>query len=371
MRIAMIGHKRITAFEGGIEKTVWQLSDYMLRQGHQVTVYDRNCRQQKAQNTLALPEGIKVIKVPTLKGPAEVPLYSFLAAVHAAFGKYDVVMFHASGPCRMLPIVKLSRTKTIAFIHGIDSQRSKWGKLASRYLRSGEKTAAKKADELLVLSENNKKYFIKNYGREGTIVFNGVQAPVLPEDSDAILSKYGISKGEYILYSGRISKEKGLQYLIPGFLKCGSDNKLVIAGTVDRKHTAFVSELMDMGKNSSNIIYTGSLSQEELAVLYTNTKVFVLPSEIEGMPHSLLEALSCGAACLLSDIPENMAVAGNHAVYFKAGDSDDLREKLKMLLENSEMRKMLTAGEVEEVLDKYGLEKSVKQIQSICEQIGR
>ena len=69
-----------------------------------------------------------------------------------------------------------------------------------------------------------------------------------------------------------------------------------------------------------------------LEELYSNAYVFVLPSDIEGMAISLLEAMSYGNCCLVSDIKENIEVVGKNAVTFEKGNVPDLKRKLEMLL---------------------------------------
>ena len=70
---------------------------------------------------------------------------SVAGAFCAAFGKYDVVHFHAEGPCAMLWFPKLFGKNVIATIHGLDHQRAKWGNSTSTYIMLGEKCAVKYA----------------------------------------------------------------------------------------------------------------------------------------------------------------------------------------------------------------------------------
>lgn len=377
----MIGHKSILLREGGIEKTIRDLSFFLTEKGHQVTVYDRGIYYSSGENDRFLSDPfrnqilandkLRIVRIPTVKGAGEVPLYSFLASLHAGFSQNDVVMIHASGSCRMIPIVQLLKKKVVAFIHGLDSTSSKWGRFASSYLSVGEKTAAKKADELLVLSEHIQTYFRNTYGREATLVFNGIDDPGLlkKEAKGLILEKCGLHPDHYLIWSGRISPEKGLQYLIPAYLECRTDKKLVLAGEVDDKKGSFYHNIHLMCNNNHNICFIGNRSPEELQELYENAFAFVFPSEQEGMAHSLLEAQASGTACLLSDIPENRAVAKEHALYFQSKDIEDLRKKLQYLLDHSEERAVLTKAQSEDVLRDFGRRKSAEQIIAICEEI--
>ena len=98
--------------------------------------------------------GVRLITIPTPKSSAlNAIVYSFLATIRALFGGYDVIHFHAEGPCTMLWIPKMFGIRVIATIHGLDWQRSKWGNFASRVLKFEKKIAAKYADEVIVLSK--------------------------------------------------------------------------------------------------------------------------------------------------------------------------------------------------------------------------
>lgn len=180
----MLGHKRIPSREGGIEIVVEELCTRMVGQGHDVTCYNRKGHHvsgkdfdNEVSNTY---KGIKIKNVFTIdkRGIAAMTA-SLTGAIAAAFGKFDVVHFHAEGPCAMLWLPKLFGKCCIATIHGLDHQRAKWGKLASTYIMLGEKCAVKFADEIIVLSEGVQKYFMDTYGRKTRFIPNGVNRPVL------------------------------------------------------------------------------------------------------------------------------------------------------------------------------------------------
>lgn len=236
MKIAMIGHKRIPSREGGVEIVVEELSKRLVKSGNQVDVYNRKGRNVQNENAdkcnIGLKEykGIKIITIPTInKKGIDALIYSFLATVKALFGHYDIIHYHAEGPCAMLWIPHLFKIRTIATIHGLDWQRSKWGGLASKYIKFGERIAAKYADEIIVLSEDMQKYFKSTYGRETSFIPNGVNKPKIRE-AKIIKEKYGLEKGSFILFLARIVPEKGLHYLIDAYKKIDTNKKLVIAG---------------------------------------------------------------------------------------------------------------------------------------------
>lgn len=334
LKICMLGHKRIPSREGGIEIVVEELATRMVALGHEVTCFNRGGHhvsgkefdQQKNKEY----RGIKLKTVFTLniKGIAAMSS-SVFGGIRAAFGNYDVVHFHAEGPCAMLWLPKLFGKRCVATIHGLDHQRAKWGKLASTYIMLGEKCAVKFADEIIVLSEGVQKYFEKTYGRKTRFIPNGVNKPEI-KPAEMIIEKYGLTKDSYILFLGRLVPEKGIRYLIEAFKEVQTDKKLVIAGG-SSDTDEFANELKELAKGDERILFTGFVQGKELEELYSNAYVYTLPSDLEGMPLSLLEAMSYGNCCLVSDIAECAEVVEDKAVTFVKSNVDNLKEKLQML----------------------------------------
>ena len=336
-RIAMLGHKRVPSREGGVEIVVGELASRMVKKGHQVTCYNRKGRSvggaPNEKKKLKEFDGVRLKGVWTLdkKGLAAMTS-SFSAAVKAAVGRYDVVHFHAEGPCAMMWIPKLFGKRCIATIHGLDHQRAKWGKFASWYIRTGEKNAVRYADEIIVLSENVQRYFKEKYNRETIFIPNGVTRPQ-KEKADMIKREYDLDKDEYIFFCGRLVPEKGLRYLVEAYKQLDTNKKLVIAGGASDS-SDFEKEIKAMAADDERIMFVGFVQGKVLAELYSNAYLYVLPSDLEGMPLSLLEAMSFGNCCLTSDIPECASVLETFGITFPQGDVQALSDKMKMLCQD-------------------------------------
>lgn len=336
MKIAMIGHKRIPSREGGVEIVVEELSTRLVQRGNEVDIYNR-----KGNNVL--DKNIKTKKIKEYKGTQiktiftinkkglDALIYSFIASIEALFGNYDCIHYHAEGSCAMLWIPHLFGKKTVVTIHGLDWKRAKWGGFATKYIKLGERIAAKYADEIIVLSEEVQKYFKETYNRETKYIPNGVNKPV-HRDPNIIKQKYGLECNDYILYLARIVPEKRLDLLIDAFYKINTCKKLVIAGGASHTND-FLEKIKRKASEDPRIIMTGFVQGEELEELYSNAYLYCLPSDVEGMPISLLEAMSYGRNCLVSDIEENTQVCGKYATTFKKSSLDDLIEKLQKCLE--------------------------------------
>ena len=364
MKIAIIGHKRIPSNEGGIEKGVEQHAVRMAQRGHDVTVYNRGGHNVFGKEfdgkKLKEYKGIKIVTVPTVKGAACVPIYSFLATIHAAIARYDCVSYRASGSCAMIPLAKLFGLRVVASLHGIDSQRDKWGGFASKYLEFGERMAATKADVCLVLSKNMKQYIKDKYNADAVLFANGVDRPQKKEPK-IIKNKFSIDKDEYLLSLGRIVPEKGIHYLIKAFKKCKTSKKLVIAGGAEANRE-YYNSLVKLAEGDPRIIFTGYVYGDTIAELYSNAYIFLLPSNLEGMANALLEAMSYGNCCLISDIPENTEVVGKYAEWFEKGNVKDLYSKLQYLLNDESIVKEYKDKAASYILSRYDWDKVVDQM---------
>ena len=313
MKVAMIGHKVVPSRRGGIENVLTTLCPILVEMGYDVTCYNRT--SDKVENEYVgtvennTYKGVKLKKAPTInvRGVAAM-IASFTAAISAAFNDFDVVHFHAEGPCAALWIPKLFGKKCIATVHGLDWQREKWGKgFASKYIKFGEKVLAKYADEVIVLSQAAYDYFKETYNRETVIIHNGIARPEKKE-AEIITEKFGLEKDSYISVVARLTAEKGIHYLIDAYNRVNTDKKLVIAGDTSDTDD-YVTMLKEKAAGNENIIFTGFVSGDTLKEIYSNAYFNVLPSDLEGMSLCLLESLAYGNALICSDIPENTVVA--------------------------------------------------------------
>jgi glycosyltransferase involved in cell wall biosynthesis len=366
LRVAMFGQKGLTR-EGGVEIVVKELCIRMVSDGYKVTCYNRSGYHVgvSGYEEKTKYDGICQKSVPTInkRGLAAVSSSAF-AALYSAFGRYDVVHIHAEGPAFFAWLPKMFGKKVIVTIHGLDWKREKWKTgLGSKFIHQGEKNAVKYADEIIVLSKSVQKYFSEIYGRETSFIPNGVNRPNIRE-AKIIIDKFGLRKGSYVLFLGRLVPEKGIRYLIEAFKQVKTDKKLVIAG--DSSDTdSFVMKLKGLAKDDSRIIFTGFVQGQLLDELYSNAYIYTLPSDLEGMPLTLLEAMSFGDCCLVSDIPECTEVVEDKALLFKKSNVNDLREKLQDVCDNPSMVMKIKQQAADFICKKYNwddvVEKTEKQ----------
>lgn len=300
-KIAVIGTRGIPATYGGIEKHCEELYSILSRIGYDVTVYSRN---YYTDNDLQEHRGIIIKKIPVIniKG-FETFIHSFVSTIHATFSDADILHFHAQGPAlfSFLPAM-FAPKKIIGFTcHGIDWKRDKWSFLARNVIKLGEKASVLFPHVKIGVSGSLSDHYRRNYGIELEKVVNGVEIKpniILNRTKE----KFGVSNKNYFIFVGRLVPEKAPDILIKAFMKLKTDKKLLIVGG-SAYTDDYVSGLMKLAQNDERIIFTDYVYGEELQELYSNASAYITASKLEGLPITVLEAMSYSLPCIMSDIP--------------------------------------------------------------------
>ena len=363
-RIAMIGHKFIPSRDGGVEVVVSSLAPHLAETGYDVTCYNRTNKQfKKMRKTAPLPReyrGVHLVWTPTVdrRGLAAMTS-SIFASIMASFRRFDLIHYHTEGPCVLCGLPRLFGKKIVVTVHGLDHQRQKWGKFASFYIMRGEKAAVRHAHSMIVLSRDAQTYFREKYGRETVLIPNGID-PAEPRPASEITKQFGLGAREYILFLGRLVPEKGIHYLIEAYRNLKTHKKLVIVGGTSDTDD-YVRRLYDMAGDDPSVIFTGFQQGTVLEELYSNAYLYVLPSDLEGMPLTLLEAMNYGCCCVTSDIGECADVLDGSGVTFPRGNVEALGEALQDLCDHPEKAEALRAEARKTVSSKYTWEQITEQ----------
>jgi glycosyltransferase involved in cell wall biosynthesis len=337
LKIAMIGSKGIPAVFGGIEKHVEEISTRLSALGHDVTVYGR-----ARFSSSGTRDGVNVKVVPSVPTKnLETASNSMVASISAFFGNYDIVHFHGIGPSIFCWIPMRPGSRAVCTVHALDYRQSKWGERAKKFLRLGERKAVTRADASIAVSRLMAGQLSEKYGKDVRYIPNGATLGESPGFREA--AELGVEPGRYILSVGRFIVERGFDTLIEAFERLDTDLKLVIAGDA-RFEEDCAARIRDMA--GSNVLLPGYVAGRKLEELYAHCAFYVLPSLVEGLPISLIEAMSHSRPVIVSDIPENLEVAGGIAESFRAGDSDDLLRAFNRVLSLSpeELAGMGAAG---------------------------
>jgi hypothetical protein len=288
MKIAMIGHKRVPSREGGVEIVVEELATRMARMGHDVTLYNRRGHNVagreydgEAGGRRREYEGVHIVSVPTVdkKGLAALTS-SFSASVRAVFGHYDCIHYHAEGPSVMLLIPHVFHIRTVVTIHGLDWQRSKWGGFSTKYLKLGERIAAKYADEVIVLSENVRRYFLTTYS--GTRASSPTASAGRNVRCLSRSGKMGACKGR--LHSGAVPADAGKGRSVPDRrLPAGENGQAPRHRRRRVGHGRLCGALNKQGGEDGRILFLGFVQGNTLRELFSNAYIYTTLLFIRGL----------------------------------------------------------------------------------------
>lgn len=330
MKIIVTGTRGIPNIQGGVETHCQEIFPLIadFEGGHDITVIRRSGFVTPENNT-AEYKGVKIVTLFSPKSKSlEAFLHTFLSVLYAAWKRPDILHIHAVGPSIMTPLARLLGLKVVMTHHGPDYERKKWGNLAKKVLQLGETAGARYANKVVVISHGIGSLIKTKYQRNDFVLIpNGVPEPIRNEKTD-YLEELGIEKHQYIFTLGRFVPEKGFDYLIDAYKKSGIDHqyKLVIAGDADHE-SEYSTSLKTLAKRNG-IILTGFIKGEKLQQLYTSARLFILPSFYEGLPISLLEAMSYQLDISASNIEPNKEVELPKDFYFEVGNVDELSKKI-------------------------------------------
>jgi glycosyltransferase involved in cell wall biosynthesis len=334
-RIAFIGQRGVPATIGGIEHHVEEIGSRLVERGHKVTVYARG---NYTTNRAAEYRGMRVRYIPTAPTKhLEALVHSGLstgAAMLPGADRADILHYHAIGPSVFTPLPRaLTRRGVVLTIHGLDYDRDKWGIGARAALKSAGWISAHVPHATITVSQNLADFYLERYHRVAHYIANGVTPPVRREPR-LIRERFGLEGGDYALFLGRLVPEKAPDLLLRAFRTVDTSSRLVIAGGSSFTD-AYVHELEVLAARDPRVLLVGSVHGELLQELYTNAALFVLPSRLEGLALTLLEAASYRLPLVASDIPPNREVIGPDGPggrLFASGDAQGLADALTATL---------------------------------------
>jgi glycosyltransferase involved in cell wall biosynthesis len=357
VRVAFIGGRGVIGKYSGIESYYENVGSRLAASGHEVTVY---CRTYFTPSQSS-HDGMRLVRLPTLRTKhLETVLHTLLSTVHAMFGPYDIVHYHALGPALFSIFPRLAGKKTAVTVQGLDWQRKKWGRLASAILQLGEQAAVRLPNSTMVVSRSLQSYYRERYSSETVYVANG--ADLRERRQPSRMREWGIDPGNYILYLGRFSPEKNCHPLIEAFERIETDVRLVLAGGAKISDT-YAQQLHRRASN--RVRFLDYVSGDAFEELLTNAMLFVLPSDMEGLSLALLEAMSAGLCTLTSDIPENRELVEGVGFTFRRGDVADLELMLRFLIADREVREDAGRSAKRRVEEQYLWGKVTHEIEGV------
>ncbi len=342
MKIAMIGQKGIPTLYGGIERHVEELSIKLAEKNHDIFIYSRKWYTPKEIKEY---KGVKIIHTKNLKTKhLDTITHTFTSTMHAIFKlKPDVIHYHGVGPSLLAWIPKLfsRKIKVVSTFHCIDRYHQKWGWFARTFLLLGEKASCAFPHQTISVSKTIQNYCINEYKNIPNLIPNGVSQPKNNTDNK-ILEELELEPQKYLVMISRLIKHKGAHYLIPAWQialaknpEIFADMKLVIVGGASFSDN-YVAKLKLIAKNDNSIIFAGWQNGDNLDSLYQNSLMLIHPSENEGLPITVLQAMAHAKPVLVSNIPEHQEVIEDSKYWFENTNIVDLSEKITELIKDKE-----------------------------------
>ncbi len=327
-RVLMLGLRGLPDIQGGVEKHVEMLAQELVLKGWDVEVLGR--RQYLGKRWIPAWRGIRITPLWAPRSMSmEAFFHTFLGVIYAAFKRPDIVHIHAVGPGLFTPVARLFGLRVVVTHHGYDYDREKWNAFGKRVLRLGERLAQTFANGSIAVSREVATTMRARYGKKVAHIPNGVTVRPAPMVA-SILDDFGLQHRRYIVLVARFVPEKRQLDLIQAYARLGpTDWKLVLIGGADQQNSAYARNVATMAAGVEGVVLTGFQSGDNLATLFSQSGLFVLPSSHEGMPIALLEALGYGLPVLASDIPANHEVELPPEDYFPTGDIDALAAALR------------------------------------------
>lgn len=349
MKIAVIGAKGLPAKQGGIEHHCEEIYTRMVARGHEVDLFARSSYTGSMSLETHNVDGVNVVSLPCLSsGGMDALLSSALGAMASVSKAYDIIHFHALGPSLFTWLPKFATSaKIVATCHGLDWQRAKWNQNTSQLIKYGERAAVRFADRIIVVSEDLRSYFQKTYGRETQYIPNAASSFCESDPNFTFGNSLGLTQQRYILFLGRLVPEKCPDFLMEAFqsLRLQGWKLAFVGATSDTPH--FTAKLFDMAANNKDIVFAGELKGERLAEIIRGAGLFVLPSELEGLPLAMLEAMQEGLPVVASDIPVHKQLLGSdRGMLFPVKNLEGCARTLKWAVEHpEEMAVMANKGQ--------------------------
>jgi len=367
LRVAVVGSRGMPGVHGGIERHVEELYPRLARRGVSVTVYAR--RAYVPHDTVY--DGVRVVSLGSLSGRStEAITHTAHSIWHARRGGYDVLHVHAIGPGLLLPFARaLGFRRSVLTFHALDYERAKWGRVAKAVLRISEQVAVRCATQVIAVSKSGERHLVDHYHRDVHYIPNG-PGRLTKRPPGELLGRLGLKGGDYVLFVGRLIPEKCPDDLVAAITELPG-LKVVFAG--DSSHTDEYTKSLRSAAGAQ-ALFPGYMYGSDLEELYSSALAYVLPSEVEGLSISLLEAMAFGLPVVVSDIPGNVEALGTPpaGLVYPLRDRAALVAALNSLAASTVLRRELGQRAVDRVHDAYDWESIADQTLAVYERaIGR
>jgi glycosyltransferase involved in cell wall biosynthesis len=389
MRVALVssGLVSIPPIKGGaVEEYVYQLSRHLRRLGVDAVAIDAKWNGIDVETVNI--NGVKILRIPVRSPTSNIKRniameFQFGKTASKYLNKEDFDVIHANTAWAGFALA-INRKRSHSFVYTCHNPLWPEDKvhLGERVVRLVEGFTMRASNAVVALNKTMYRAIVEKAGVNGdkaVIIPNGVDVDYFKPGlrNDEFLSKFNLEEGNYILFVGRVSPEKGVHLLLKAFSYIAQESvhvKLVVAGPLTSSFSAsgmspYARAIVEYAKRRlpGRIIFTGAVNRDELRVLYSNAHLFVLPSLAEAFGLVLIEAMASGVPPIGSTaggIPD-VITDGVNGLLFKKGDWKDLATKMLMLINDETLRNKLAAKARETAVEKYSWQVVASKLKEI------
>ena len=352
MRIASFGFRSIPPSSGsaGADKFAVEFLPRLAERGYQVTGYNRIYPGQTKGDDQY--RGVRVVYFKTIPKSGIDSIIHGIKVTWHILTRNTANIVHIQGNNALFAfILKIFGKKVILSIDGTEFEREKWSWFMRKLVLANAYLAVWSCKYIAIDNVFTRELFEKKFKKKFDFISFGAEIRDV-KDTD-ILGKLGLNRDDYFLFVGRFIPDKGLQYLIPAFEKLATTKKLVLVGGSPNP-SEFEENLKKT--NDPRIVFAGFIYGDDTVTLMKNAYVYIQPSDIEGLSPVVLSVMGLGTPLICSDIKENLYLVQEDAITFRKSDTDDLRSKMELSLEDREKHLSLAANAKQRILKDYSWE---------------
>jgi len=352
---------------GGIENYMKNLCPLLAIKGYDVYLYVEGDKFLKTKYM-----DVNLVSIPSLGNKfINKIIIALVATIHSVFviRKIDIIHYNAI-PSALFSFIPLVLGKKVVYQgHGFEWQRKKWSRNVQIIIKFFERFVVLINGNITMVSDDQTQY-INKLGKKSITITPGVNIDKkkYPED---LITRFGLKNNKYIFFLGRLVPEKRPDVLINAYnlLRDDVDEvKLVISGD-DPNEKKYIDYLKNLASGNPNIIFTGAVYSDTKNALLQYCRMFCIPSELEGLPITLLEAMGFGKLCIASDIPANKEALSSAGVYFKVNDVVDLQQKIHAAIVDSDEYMHYRSEAQRRVYERFTWDRIVDQFDDFYRQI--
>lgn len=375
MKIAIVSPYDIFRM-GGVQVHIWNQYKYLKAHGYVVKIFAPRIEEsanlaKKEPDVIFLGQAMKISSFST---GVEVGYGAKPEEISAILEKeaFDIIHFHEPWMPFLSPqIINLSRSINIGTYHATLPDTFA-GKALEAIAVPYARLVALTLDAVIAVSDSPARYIREVVKRNPIIIPNGVEIERFGTNVKPVLKK---KKGELIiLFTGRLDKRKGVEYLIKAFANLVKENnnlKLVIAGTGDELTST--TNLVKKLKIDDKVQFLGYFPEEDKPGIYASCDIYCSPALYgESFGLVLLEAMASGKPVVATSIAGYKAVVKNKGALLlvQPKNVEELTDKLELLVKNADIREEMGRWGKEEA-KKFSWENVFKDVTALYNKVER